>query len=73
VSGAGTGKTRNASTILLSLSVIEKEKIMVCAAMNLPSNEAADCIAESIAKLNVRFCLGAVYFVCSQGVGKNKY
>jgi hypothetical protein len=49
----GTGKTYNASVILLSLSLLEKGKIMVCA----PSNEASDCITESIAKLNRRFDL----------------
>jgi DNA replication protein DnaC len=47
----GTGKTYNASVIVLSLSMEEKGKRIVCA----PSNEASNDIAEAIRKLNSSF------------------
>jgi DNA replication protein DnaC len=40
----GTGKTYNASVIVLSLSIEEQGKIIVCA----PSNEGSNGIAEAI-------------------------
>jgi DNA replication protein DnaC len=49
----GTGKTYNASVIVLSLSTLEKGKIIVCA----PSNEASNGIAEAMRKLNGYFNL----------------